>query len=451
MTRLRGLFFASASIAAVSAILVACSDDSSERPAFEGDSTDAARPEASLPQPGSNDGGSSDATPDVARPPIERPPFDSADVPVTCASEPCAVELVAGENHFCARLSDRTVKCWGDNYNGQVGTGTTDRSAGYGPTTVAGISDVKQISASEYATCAVLGDDTMKCWGGNRQGQLGLRASPGLSDYSQHATATAVAFADPVTRVDVGRRAVCALPTAGGLVCWGGNDKLQLTRADAGTVGGPGPADMKAFSIVRTVGTETSVFGLTSDGHVVSWGATSGRESSINPDPTPNVIPTLEKVTSFAAGAAHACAIAAGELYCWGAGGSGVLGTGIPNNEPVPMHAPIVNDKDLSLYPQRVTASSTRTCVRITDGTVQCTGDDSFGALGAGTSGGGVSLLTKATSYTGYAVQVATSALATCALDKNGTVQCWGGNGYGDLGQRSQDYDPHPLPVSVTF
>ncbi|MDF2692358.1 MAG: hypothetical protein K0S65_741, partial [Labilithrix sp.] len=209
MTRLRGLFFASASVAAFGAILVACSDDDTDRPAFQNDSLDAARAEASLPPPGSDDAGSTDAARDVVVPPIERPPFDSADVPVTCAAEPCAVAIVAGESHFCVRMSDGNVKCWGDNFNGQVGTGTTDRSAGYGPTTVAGISGVKQLSASEYATCAVLADDTMKCWGANRQGQLGLRASPGLSDYAQHSTPTAVAYVDPVARVDVGRRAVC--------------------------------------------------------------------------------------------------------------------------------------------------------------------------------------------------------------------------------------------------
>lgn len=449
-TPLRGLLLASTCVATVSAILIACTDDP-ERIAFGDDTVDAARPEASLPPQGDGDASIGDATTDVAHPPIERPPFDPADVPVTCAAEPCAVQLVAGENHFCVRLNDGTVKCWGDNFSGQIGNGSSERTSGHPPTTVTGISGVKQISASDFTTCAVLADDTITCWGGNRQGQLGLRLSPGLSDYSPHATPTAPVFTDPVARVDVGRRAVCALTTASGLVCWGGNDKLQLTRADAGNVGGPGPADMKTFLLTRTIGTEASVFGLTADGRVVTWGTTSGRESSINPDPTPNMIPTLENVTSFAAGASHACAIAGGELYCWGRGASGVLGTGIPNDEALPTHAPVVNDEDLTLYPQQVAASSSRTCVRITDGTVQCTGDDRQGGIGAGTSGGGVPLLTKATSYAGYAVNVATSAATTCALDKNGKVQCWGGNPNGELGQGGKDFDPHPTPVNVTF
>ena len=45
------------------------------------------------------------------------------------------VELDLGQNHTCARLSDRTLRCWGLNGNGQLGNGTLTNST----TEVAGL------------------------------------------------------------------------------------------------------------------------------------------------------------------------------------------------------------------------------------------------------------------------------------------------------------------------
>ncbi len=68
-------------------------------------------PSASLPDAAPSADASSES--DGA---VPRPPFDPTDEPVTCAASPtpCAVQLVAGENHFCARMNDGTARCWGD-------------------------------------------------------------------------------------------------------------------------------------------------------------------------------------------------------------------------------------------------------------------------------------------------------------------------------------------------
>lgn len=451
MTRIRGLFLVSSSLAAVVSTLVACSSSDEPRNAFADDDTvdaSTSTPEASLPAPSTSDAQADAAKPDVVEPPIERPPFESADVAVTCATEPCAVQLVAGDQHFCARLSDGTVRCWGDNSGGQLGTTATTVVA---PQAVLNVTSATRLSAAEYATCAVLTDSTTQCWGRNRQGQLGLRATTGLSDYTNH-TAGPVVTSELFDRVDVGPRTVCGVTTTGTLTCWGYNDQQQTTRSDAGTVAAPGQADMKTFNVVRTVSTQTSIIGVLDDGRVVSWGKASGRITSISPDPSPKLIESIEKVTNIAAGPTHVCAIADGELYCWGSGSKGVLGTGLPNDEKVPALATIVNTPKLEHYPQQVAASTSLTCVRITDGTVQCAGDDTYGGLGVGNDVvESTAALTKVSTYTGNAVQVAVSAYAACALDKNGTVQCWGSNIYGELGQGIKDYDRHPTAVTVTF
>ena len=92
--------------------------------------------------------------------------------------------ISAGRNHTCALLSSGAVKCWGNNYDGQLGLGdTNDRGGGANEMGVnllavdLGLADgvtVTAISADVYHTCALLSSGAVKCWGNNSDGQLGL-------------------------------------------------------------------------------------------------------------------------------------------------------------------------------------------------------------------------------------------------------------------------------------
>jgi alpha-tubulin suppressor-like RCC1 family protein len=79
-------------------------------------------------------------------------------------------------------------------------------------------------------------------------------------------------------------------------------------------------------------------------------------------------------------------------------------------------------------------------CALLSDGTVQCWGENSAGKLGNGTTTGPDNCGGVACSMTPVAVTGLTSVAAIsvggspCALLSGGTVQCWGGNGYGELG-----------------
>src|SRR4029453_15519724 len=83
----------------------------------------------------------------------------------------------------CALLDDNRVKCWGDNSAGQLGVESAVSSLGsaldqlgdkepvvsFGPGRTA-----RAIAADGNATCALLDDASVKCWGENTQGELGI-------------------------------------------------------------------------------------------------------------------------------------------------------------------------------------------------------------------------------------------------------------------------------------
>ena len=83
-----------------------------------------------------------------------------------------AVGVCTGHYHTCALLSDGTVKCWGQNTNGQVGDGTTTNPR-LSPVSVALGGAPLQLRCGYKHTCAILPDGAVKCWGDNDYGQLG--------------------------------------------------------------------------------------------------------------------------------------------------------------------------------------------------------------------------------------------------------------------------------------
>jgi alpha-tubulin suppressor-like RCC1 family protein len=196
----------------------------------------------------------------------------------------------------------------------------------------------------------------------------------------------------------------------------------------------------------------------------MSWGSVAGndgllggRMSSITPDPAPNTVTVVGKVTGVASSSnsfppnpriAHACAIADGEVYCWGRSNRGALCTGLPDQEFLPAHAPIRG----KAWPQQLAVADELTCARMTDGSIQCCGgDEETGRLGPDQTEVFTPFFKPITSFEGHAVAVATSDRAICALLKDGSVECWGGNASGELASGKPDDDPHPTPVKISF
>src|SRR5690606_15123601 len=88
-----------------------------------------------------------------------------------------AVAIAAGAHTGAALLADGTVRNWGSNLVGSLGTGTPSPAAGcacLGPVSPAGLAGVKQLSGGGSHTLALLNDGSVVGWGFNRDGQLGI-------------------------------------------------------------------------------------------------------------------------------------------------------------------------------------------------------------------------------------------------------------------------------------
>src|SRR5439155_5925508 len=134
-----------------------------------------------------------------------------------------------GNGHTCALLKTAKVVCWGDNYRGDLGDGTTSQRST--PVNVVGLSQsAVQVAAGADMTCALLSVGTVFCWGDNTFGQLGngSAVSNSTTPVQVSLTGTAIALA-------AGEDHTCALLTTGDVWCWGHDTVGQLGN---GTTGG---------------------------------------------------------------------------------------------------------------------------------------------------------------------------------------------------------------------
>ena len=100
-----------------------------------------------------------------------------------------AAAIAVGDFHACALLQDSSVRCWGDNAYGQLGLGNEDESTAWlhtpaevGPISIsdAGVGAIA-IAAGGVNTCVILQGGSVECWGDYSLGQLGLATDTDLS------------------------------------------------------------------------------------------------------------------------------------------------------------------------------------------------------------------------------------------------------------------------------
>lgn len=290
--------------------------------------------------------------------------------PETCAGNACsaspvpvsglsgATAIAAGSEHSCALVSG-TVVCWGANFFGELGDGTSSGpetcsggACSTAPAAVPGLTGVTALAAGGEDTCAVLTGGSVQCWGWNPYGQLGNGSSTGPETCGGNAcstspvTVTGLSGAETIT---ANGESACAILSGGTVKCWGFNAHGELGD---GTSTGPATCGSYACSttpvaVSGLTGAKAIVQGdqhacaLLSGGTVSCWGFNQegelGDGSSTGPSTcggnacstAPAAVPGLSGVASLAAGGAEACAVLAGNAVdCWGANLYGELGDG---------------------------------------------------------------------------------------------------------------------------
>jgi alpha-tubulin suppressor-like RCC1 family protein len=169
------------------------------------------------------------------------------------------------------------------------------------------------------------------------------------------------------------------------------------------------------------------------DGSVFCWGSASEGQLGIGALGGMRLAPAMVAiagVTQLTAGSNHTCALIAGGVKCWGDNLSGELGNGLltPINEPRPVDVVGLTDA------VAVAAGSIHTCALRRGGTVQCWGRDWEGQLGNGSDDGDDQTTPVDVVGINNAVGLASGDRHSCALIAGGTVKCWGSNSYGQLG-----------------
>lgn len=160
-------------------------------------------------------------------------------IPVTGLSS--GVVAIAGSPpepngaHSCALTGAGGAKCWGENWMGQLGDGTsTDRLT---PVAVSGLtSGVVAIATGDLHSCALTSAGGVKCWGYNYYGQLGDGTEiDAYSPVSGSYTPVAVSgLSNGVVAISAGQYFACALTGAGGVKCWGWNFYGELGDGTTG-------------------------------------------------------------------------------------------------------------------------------------------------------------------------------------------------------------------------
>jgi alpha-tubulin suppressor-like RCC1 family protein len=349
----------------------------------------------------------------------------------------------AGGRHTCAVKTTGTLWCWGSNNNGELGVGITIPESLVPVQESTDASDWATVSAGDLYTCAVKTTGTLWCWGYNFHGQLGDGTTTDSFVPVQESS-----HASDWATVAAGISHTCAVKTTGTLWCWGDNDSGQL--GDGTTTDSLVPVqestDASDWASVSAGAFHTCAVKTT--GTLWCWGSNFSGELG-DGTTTDSLVPVQESThasdwASVSAGAFHTCAVkTTGTLWCWGYNNNGQLGDGTTTNST----APVQESTDASDW-ATVDAGFFYTCAVKTAGTLWCWGRNIAGQLGDGTTTGSLVPVQVSTHASDWAT-VSAGDEHTCAVKATGTLWCWGSNFSGELGDGTTTGSTTPVEVPV--
>ena len=353
-------------------------------------------------------------------------------------------------NHACALLIDGTVKCWGDNQYGQTGGPSEKTHSGSASSIDEKVRNWHQghisntpykveylgekataISVGGWHTCALLESGTVKCWGDNQFLQFG-EGSEGMA-YSE--IPKKIQLEKNAKAISAGATHTCAILEDKSIECWGGEKpssvdesltELEHILAPGNYIGvqtGPTKAD-SCTPITDEDKCKIAVkealkdFELAS-GNTIDWKKIETVEGESKHSSLPYGCVFHQKSGC----SSDTCSLCPDENDCWEI---------LVNQQK--SYAPkscsdtakcIVNcQTSLPNNAKAISAGGAHTCALLDDGSVQCWGDNGQGQIS------GIKAELSRNHIMTFGVRKATAISAgssgTCALLDDEEVVCWG-------------------------
>lgn len=360
--------------------------------------------------------------------------------------------FATGYFHSVAINSRGRLYGWGNNYNGQLGTGnTTDSSV---PLRIGTASNWKEVSAGYYHSAAINIDGELYLWGSNNTGQIGD---------GSYVDKTSPVRIKPEYRwkfVSCGNFHTLAITSDGSLYAWGSNNTGQLGNGT--TIHSTIPIRIGTASNWTTIEAgDYHSFAINTKGELYGWG--HNREGQLGDSSNaarylPTRIAAGHNWLSVSAGMYHSVAVTSkGELYSWGHNYYGQLGNGTGGSQtinPDGTMAMTTDQKGINT-PMRIGTASNWTVVRTGDyhsvalnsnGQLYAWGFNGYGQIGNGQD-------TDTNSPQLIAGDHRWARISACdnhslAIASEGQLYAWGCNDIGQLGDGSTKNKSFPTPVA---
>jgi alpha-tubulin suppressor-like RCC1 family protein len=368
--------------------------------------------------------------------------------------------------HSCGLAPGGIAWCWGNDSDGQLGTGVVDtaKAPNAVPRAVTGGHAFQEVVAGYASACGLDTGGEVWCWGSNQFGQLGVASAPescvlnGTVTYACSSTPLPLSGTLRFTSlVSGGGLFWCGIAVGGDSYCWG-NDQFGQLGDSTSTA-----AQVPVLPVKVSGGHPFAVLaagyqhacGLEADGKAYCWGiyqhgrlgvAAPGycpHNGPCNSAPTP-VLGTL-RFKSISAASVSTCAVTTdGVAYCWGTNFRGQMGTGGTSSTAVSTPTAV----NTSLRFTSISAAPTHTCAVAADGQGYCWGSNTEGRLGDGTEVDRYLPRLVAGGHTFPSISAGTG--SSCGLGADGNVYCWGAGGWGQMGNGTLNgVNPTPMLVAA--
>jgi len=256
-----------------------------------------------------------------------------------------------------------------------------------------------------------------------------------MGSYSVVVIANGIASDPVVTSVmqlnfDGGDLHSAAVKSNGTVWTWGDNQFGEL--GDGSTIDHHSPE--QALNVSNMVGVACGTgftLALKSDGTVWAWGHNANGElgdGTTTSTTSAHVVPGLSNIVSVVAGAQCSFALSGnGNVFAWGDNSAGQMG----DNTTTDRHSP----QQVSGMTNVIMLSAGQNSVMAlrSDGLVFAWGSNQNGEAGVGSNGNNKKLPVQVNTISNV-VMIASGVNFSFALDANGVVWAWGGNGEGQLG-----------------